>query len=377
MSLPLRYLTGALAALLATTGAPALAQEDERYTLHAFGGVAGGWTDDNDYAFGNVAGSGSQAYAAVSLMARPMEQLTLVTQFAIELDSGEPELDLDWAFAEWRFADAVRLRAGHAHLPFGIYREIERVGTLRPFYLLPQSLYGLTEMGAENYSGLGGTGRILLPAAWFLEWDLYGGLIDVAERHPLDLLEGEAVRSERTLSGGGRLVVSPPLEGMRLMVSGYAGRVVGEVGDEPDLEALNAPAETVLVGGVSAEYASSFWLARAEAFMHVDDQGELTQMVYAETAVTLLEKLQVGARFEYSKGAIDPEEGTPRYGLHRELAATVNYLFSPQFVVKLSYHNVFGNRLAFPGPNRLAEVAADGTLAMRTHAVLLGTHFSF
>ena len=40
-------------------------------------------------------------------------------------------------------------------MPFGNYTEIYDVGTLRPFYHLPQATYGPTGQIAESYDGIG------------------------------------------------------------------------------------------------------------------------------------------------------------------------------------------------------------------------------
>ena len=69
------------------------------------------------------------------------------------------DVELDYAFAEWFVSDALKIRMGRVKHPFGLYGEIFDVGTLRPFYLLPQSIYGPNGFTAKAYNGVGLTGN--------------------------------------------------------------------------------------------------------------------------------------------------------------------------------------------------------------------------
>ena len=72
--------------------------------------------------------------------------------------NAEGEFSLDWGFAEYRIHDLLRLRAGKMKNPFGIFMEVKDVGTLRPFFSLPYSIYGAGNMASEAYLGAGLTG---------------------------------------------------------------------------------------------------------------------------------------------------------------------------------------------------------------------------
>ena len=62
-------------------------------------------------------------------------------------------------------------------------------------------------------------------------------------------------------------------------------------------------------------------------------------------------------------------------GRDEDAAAGLNYWFSPQFVVKLSYHHVDGNR--FARPEEAGETLRSGGLDSHTNLVALGAQFSF
>ena len=55
----------------------------------------------------------------------------------------------------------------------------------------------------------------------------------------------------------------------------------------------------------------------------------------------------------------------------------LNYWWNPNFVFKLSFHHVDGNRFAGPDLQELAQAVASGTLQKKTNLVLFGAQFSF
>jgi hypothetical protein len=114
---------------------------------------------------------------ALALSARPVEKLRVSTLFELEQQEGAQKLEpaLEYAFAEWKFSEALRVRAGRVKLPFGIYTEILDVGTLRPFFTLPQGVYGPTGTVVPGYNGIGLTGRWSHGGTWALQYDVYGG----------------------------------------------------------------------------------------------------------------------------------------------------------------------------------------------------------
>jgi hypothetical protein len=379
-----------LLVLSAPNGALAAELLEGKLNLNVYGGAVLGYSRNNDYLAGDVNGAGTTAELRLAILGRPHEQLTLAGQLGTEMELAKTEIDFDWAFAEWRFSDAFRLRAGRNQLPLGLYREIQHVGTLHPFLSLPMSIYGPTEIGAENYNGLGVIARFE-PGQWAVELDGYLGLIDVEEVDPIrHLLEnGAETEIERLQVLGARIAIHTPIEGLRLLLSGYVGRPATEFEEggqeeeeeeeegeeEEEEEAPPNPFELSLVGGVSVDYTTERLLVRGEMIFARDEQGENTLATYVEVAGFVTQKLQLGARFELSRK--DADRDTPdvslNYNNHREFAFTVNYHFTPQFIAKLSYHNAFGNRLAIP-----VDLESDtiNSADPRTHLFMLGLHFS-
>jgi hypothetical protein len=63
---------------------------------------------------------------------------------------------------------------------------------------------------------------------------------------------------------------------------------------------------------------------------------------------------------------------------HEEIALGVNYWFSPNLVVRLSYQMVEGNRHAFlETPEQVGELLMTGVLDDETDLIVFGAQFSF
>ncbi|MFI5184809.1 MAG: porin [Vicinamibacteria bacterium] len=362
--------TAVAAVLSALSTAAGFAQDAPEWAaVHGFGGDAYGKTGDNRYLVGSPTGEYQNAQLALAVLASPSEKLQISSQVSWKQTSDGVETDLDYAFAEWKFSDAVRLRAGRAKQPFGIYTEIFDVGTLRPFYSLPQGVYGPAALVAKGYDGLGITGRANLSDRWALRYDLYGGGVRLAstELAPgLDEGEGatESVEIIRDAVGG-RVIVETPVRGLHLGLSAYSGK------EEREEQVRHN------VYGVQGEYLGGGWSARSEYVWHPEKDGPHLRAFYLEVARTFHGHWQPAARFDWSDTTFSSGEPLPAnsLGQHRDIGVGFNYIFAPAFVLKTSFHDVNGNR--FARPDDLEAVLDAGALQTRTHLVVVGAQFSF
>jgi hypothetical protein len=263
------------------------------------------------------------------------------------------------------------MRVGKVKQPFGISAELFDVGTLRPFFALPQSVYGPSGLVGQSYKGIGFTGSLDLKGGWGLTYDLYGGGQELEEYLPPEnVVLGEEITKgnelERTRNMvGTRVVVETPVQGLRLGASAYAGHEVGS----------NRRRGV----GAQVEYLAGPWSVRSEyARESVKDDLEAYGF-YAEVAYHIDPHWQVAA--QYGRLTTDlppvPEPATPSLLSHEEVALGLNYWWTPNFVLKLSFHHVEGNRFAGPDPRELAQAAASGSLREKTNLVLFGAQFSF
>lgn len=355
--------------------APARAQTAEPpVAIHGFGSWAYGRTDKNVYLAGEPGGDfdkdefGLAIAAAVSDRLRVTGQITL----AESQQRHETEVELDYAFAEWRFSDSARVRVGKAKQPFGLQAEVFRVGTLRPFLDLPQGVYGGVGLTGVAYEGIGFTGRLAL-GRWTMSYDAYGGGVELEEFEATEkFLRGEPVSNETSIEAeltknvvGGKLVVEPPLDGASVGLSAYAGDEEG--------------ADFRHVLGVHAEYLSGPWSIRSE-FAHETVRDHLyVNGFYVEAARRLGAHWQVAGQYNRLTTELPdvPQPVAPSLLDHREGVVGLNYWFHPSLVVKSSYHLIQGNRLAAPPADDLAAAVASGRLGERTRLFQVGAQFSF
>lgn len=325
--------------------------------IHGFGGWAYGETDGNRYVVGNEDGEYENAEFSLNITSTPYDELKIVGQLHFEQEiGGDVDVDLDYIFAEWFFSDAAKLRIGRVKLPFGNYGEIFAVGTARPFYFLPQGIYGRNGTTARAYNGVGLSGSSFRPSGWGVQYDVYGGQIDGE-------IDTNLTRSRFELNQmiGARVNVHAPIDGLRFGVSAYNGEFF--------LDFNNTAVSDQTVLGTHLEYLDSKWSVRAEAIdMEIDDQIEVSGY-YVEVGYRITSHWQLAARYE-------DWEGEPQFVFvpgtfeHSDAAFGINYWFKPSFVLRAELHQVEGNRMALP------ETLA-GPLDDETELILFGGQFSF
>ena len=224
----MRAKAGGIGLVMALSLATVLPADDSSLQIHGFGGWSFAKTDHNNLYLGGLPeGNYRRSELALNLQEKVSDRLRIVVQtFWIESENGD-SASLDSAFAELRLSDKLRIRAGQIGLPFGIYNEINDVGTLRPFLRLPQGVYGPVGFTGENYQGIGITGTLTGLSEWSYGYDLYGGGLDLQEFLPPEaFLKGQPVttstdneeESTRNLIGG-RFTVHSPLDHLEFGVS--------------------------------------------------------------------------------------------------------------------------------------------------------------
>ncbi|HEU4888886.1 MAG TPA: porin [Thermoanaerobaculia bacterium] len=371
-------------ALVALAGLPAFAQSTgSTIDIHGFGGWAYGKTDGHKYSLGTEGGEYDNAEFALNVSAKPIEKLSVVAQMRLESGSDQEQAELDYAFAEWAFSDAVRVRVGRVKHPFGIYGEVFDVGTVRPFYSLPQSLYGANGFTARAYNGAGITGNVPV-GKWNLQYDVYGGQIEGDFETPGLLSTSSKYFAEPSITFGyrvedaygGRLNVTTPLEGLTVGVSGYTGQAYTDLS--------NVDVDKRDVYAAQAEYVRNKFAIRSE-FGHLKNGGDFNvDSGYVETSYRLTDHWQVAARWDQVDVTLPGVNLSrlpkifPQLLDHREAALGVSYWFGPNFVVRGSYQRTEGNRFAFPETTQQVQAAlSSGVLDNSTDMILVGAQFSF
>jgi len=352
--------------------------------IHGFGGWGYGISDNNTFLNATPEGNYEDVELALNVTARPMDKLAVVVQPFWEMKEGEDEAELDYAFAEWTFSDHLKMRVGRVKSPFGIYGEIYNVGTLRAFYTLPPANYRSNRLAIKAYNGVGVTGTHFMDNGWGVRYDLYGGQYDMEDMAiPVpglpDRLPVEPTYEDMV---GGKLDVYSPVEGLRFGFSGYTGdvNVDSPIGSNP----LGISGQHYVMAS-HLEYLKDPWLVRTE-YQHLrptsgDDLIE--NCAYVEVAYRLDEHWQVAALVDWGDISLgDPlfEASLDRFDEldHEGFALGLNYWFTPNLVVRTSYHFTHGNSVAaFSQEERTEWMMTGDDGEDTTHSWILGAQFSF
>jgi len=131
------------------------------------------------------------------------------------------KVNLDYAYGQYTFADAIGLRLGRVKQAYGLYNEVRDIDAARSTAILPQSVYDNRDREL-NYlvNGIAGFGTFDLAKAGKLEWAGYYGAVNI----PVDgTIAKQYVNSDVSLDEvsvdavyGGQLMWSLPVEGLRM-----------------------------------------------------------------------------------------------------------------------------------------------------------------
>lgn len=333
--------------LFLLVGLPAFADDSislPGVRVDVFGGWAWGETTESGYLDATPDGEAERGELGVALRHDFSKSFKVFGQFELsQRPGGESEAELDFLFFEWRPSERQTWRLGRGKQPFGIYSEFYDLGTDRPFYDLPQGLYGPSEIVAESLDG------ISYMARWEIDQsearlELYAGEIHLEPTEPWGYLEDNVEEEdgtsevERTETLGLRAEWQSR-RGFTLGFSAFRGkdRHHGEPGED-----------TASALGVHAFWEIGNWLIRAEG-VRFKEEGHLeVDAAYLETARRFGPHWQVALRWDRGKTEVlevDLENfGLASLGEHRDAAASLNYWFHPGLVLKLSHHRVEGRR---------------------------------
>ncbi len=216
--------------------------------------------------------------AAGNVIARPMDHLRLGAQlFVRDLgEYGNGQVELDWAYADWRQNDAIGIQIGRVKIPFGLYCESLDVDAGRASVFLP-AMYPtrareilLSTDGVKLYGKMGD-----------FDWAVYGGQRQLENdgdfasyfRFRFGLTGIQSIEADSFI--GGMLHWYTPVEGL-------ASRVT--------LARLNHLELTGTAPGATVGLEIPYWWAGM--FSLIYDQGPLTISAeylryYAENELTI------------------------------------------------------------------------------------------
>lgn len=349
--------------------------------IHGYGNAFFGDTDGNVYLEADEEGNYQRSNFALNLTSKPFERIAIHAQVDVQVEDDESEVELDYAFGEIELGDQLSLRIGKVKQPFGLYTEIFDVGTLRLFSDLPQVIYGPVDFVAEGFQGLSLTGRRRL-GAWNLGYDVYAGGLSAPVDDALAFAgpdgglgeeegeeEGEKLIHQEEVRRlvGGRLVFSSPFDTLQLGLSAHSG--------DAELDEGGEARRTVV--GVHGEYSQEPWTVRAELAQAEEDE-HTTLSYYGEAAYRFAGSWQLAARYESLEAELDELDSSSPLLEHTEWTVGLSRWLTPYLVLRASYHDIDGNRLAHPEDrDDLQEALESGTLDPQTRVLQLSVHFTF
>lgn len=289
-------------------------------------------------------------------------------------DYGNDEIALDWATIDYQPAQWLGFRAGRVKTPRGLYNEALDVDAIRPFVLMPQSVYD-SRLRDFNASFDGGMlfGNVAIGDSNSIDYKAYYGNIPIALDSgandyfnndfpfPNTLIEMDSVT-------GGSLFWNTALDGLKL---GYSAsefkdfnvhRVVTIVPGNPTYFKKTPAYKRKLL---SAEYASGDWVWAAEVgtdkgyadagllglptSLHVDAQSKYR---YLSVTRRLNEKFELGAYYSHSKDTsklIGADVISPDLE-QTDWAFSVRYDFNYNWLMKVEAHYMDGAGKIFSTP---------------------------
>ena len=377
--------------LLITAWTVPAAGQDTTLAVHGFGGWAAGHTNnDNIYPdtplpIASKDWSIDNSYFTLNLLARPVDKVTILAQPTWQSSMRGQEVRLDLAYVELEVVPDLLVRAGKIKNPLGLYMDIYKVGTLRPFYLLPNSYYRLSP---ESYSGIG-VNHVQHLGAWEVELDVLGGQMDF-ESAPSDVIAGQdpesgdlifaslpIVAQGRDVIGGGA-ALRTPIEGLELRASAYTIKLYGSVAGGPYQE-IDEKRLKAYAGAL--EYVNEKVSLRSEGIMTKGPEKDYAW--YAELAYYLTSHWQIAGTYQYVNFK-EPPPIVKDLEKDNTFGFALNYWVNPKLVWKVDYYHVTNNRAArlpaeaaLNGELDTVNAALLGQLDKKTDVIIAGVHFAF
>jgi hypothetical protein len=372
-----------LALVLSST--PVRAADEPALDIHGFGGWAAGYTNNDNLYPDSPAPIASKElevdnyYFTLNLVARPSDKAMIHAQPTWQSTMQGKELRLDLVYVELTLVKDLRLRAGKIRNPLGLYTEIYKVGTLRPFYLLPNAYYRLAP---EGYAGVG-LNRVQSLGSWEIELDLLAGQMDF-EPSEADMIVGFdplamkpvyasiPVTSRGSDVIGGGVLLRLPVKGLELGASAYSMKLYASALGGP----MGLVSEKRQKGyAASLEYLTDKISLRSELLLARGYEED--DCAYVEAAYHITSHWQVAGTYDFGDFKVPPPVDPLAKPLkkHSALGVALNYWVNPKLAWKLNYYRVTNNRVARPAD--AINHALSGTLEKDTDVLLGGVHFSF
>ncbi|EDY85173.1 hypothetical protein VDG1235_4808 [Verrucomicrobiia bacterium DG1235] len=296
---------------------------------------------------------------------------------------GNDELALDWASIDYQPAQWLGFRAGRVKTPRGLYNEALDVDSIRPFVLMPQSVYDarLRDFNA-SFDGVMMFGNVAIGDSNSFDYKVYHGDIPMKVESGANDYFNQDLPYPNTSIGmdsatGGSIFWNTGLDGLRL---GYSASVFDNFNMDREVSfgpgfppvILNRGTQDYKRQLLSAEYSVGDWvfageMGRETALYDITDADGNSfdifldfevEYAYASVARRLSEKFEVGAYYSYSMETQVSSDGVTAFPDYEQadLSVSVRYDYNYNLLFKLEAHYMDGSGKIFSTPSYLQPV---------------------
>ncbi len=267
----MRKLVMTVVLLFLACGGMAHAFDPDNIEIHGFASTGYIKSEKNNYLLLSEDGSFEFNEAGINVTTALSDNIRVGMQlFSRDLgDVGNNDIELDWAFLDYHWNEALGLRAGRIKIPMGLYNDTRDYDMLRTSIFLPQGVYNVYFREAEiAYQGAGLYGNLSLAAAGRLGYDLYGGAMEVKPDSIMAkyVSDAESILTSATIDrmAGGRIRWYTPLQGLMLGSSFIQLQMVMNFESPSAPVYINIDIPTMQFLTLSAEYDFGNWTLAAE-----------------------------------------------------------------------------------------------------------------
>ncbi|MEM8962569.1 MAG: hypothetical protein AAGD38_13880 [Acidobacteriota bacterium] len=351
-------------------GQSSLRKALERLTIHGYltqayaeGSFVDGGPVTDELALG-IPEDGTTAYRNLAIQFRYeiSDRDIMVVQFSSRSlgdtpgEELEDDVELDWAFYERRLTDNTSIKLGRVQIPLGIFNEIRDVGTLLPFYRPAYTFYNEGTFTSETIDGVVLSHTFFPLSEWALEADVYYGEYDLVELAIGAAAPAAIATSEDAI--GFQLWLNTPVDGLRFGVGAEEHDTVG--GQEGFVRPVDGNAK-VDSYHLSLDYAGEKFVVRSEFRSETLEETSVLFEIprddfYVQVGYHFTDAFRVYAQYEertsdFDRGSIQNVTGLPVISgstdidAREDIGFALNYLFAPNLVLKLEYHQVEAGQL--------------------------------
>lgn len=291
-------------------------------------------SDHNNYLADTKDGSLEFNELGINFSTKLAPLLTVGLQlFSYDLgDVGNNELQIDWAYADYRFREWLGLRVGKIKVPLGIYNEIRDVDMIRTCIFLPQSVYQEHHRYALTATkGIGAYGLLKMKRLGNIRYQFQGGIFDVGrdsgaqkifESDTGDRFDVQDIRADNVFAG--KLTWHMPLDGAFMAASALRTRLFIDTLIRDTAAGVEYSIPLINIEILSAGYTwKDVTLTMEHAYLIITSAVEAagyratqtSEGYYGGVTYRLSELLEIGAYYSeyyYKKGDTNGEESLAR-----------------------------------------------------------------